>query len=415
MQLRELLANLFHVFERVVFEHRHELLDRNRHMVQSSLKAGDAVRVLFQLGIVDAGGGGDVEVVYGAGEHEILKIQVVEVPAVRAAVPCVCGIARQVVRPRPDAVLSRLVLGGVVIAHCGAAHRTTCQFLEEIRELLALAAALSFLSKESHILNAVEQRRVDDFGVVPRNYFLSHAAFLGLKFGDIFADNSTIAQEFVHITLMPHGFASIPSRDVFFNEGAGDDATPVATHVHVEDATDELCAIFEHMDFAVAHFKPARDLTRHDDALLGLLALRLPVRKRPERLVFALAVRTHHVRQNGEEGSVRGEVQDDVLCRKADSDAVLRDVEQQQQRFVHPISGQTVQGFGDEHRARRDFAALASLEEATEFACQGVVAAKSGDADVLQGFGDRQAMGFDESHGGVVLPAFTVAPGLALR
>ncbi len=66
MKLCELLANLFHVFERVVFEQRHELLDRNRNMVQLSFKGGDAVRVLFQLGIMDADGGDDVDLVHGA-------------------------------------------------------------------------------------------------------------------------------------------------------------------------------------------------------------------------------------------------------------------------------------------------------------------------------------------------------------
>ena len=82
-------------------------------------------------------------------------------------------------------------------------------------------------------------------------------------------------------------------------------------------------------------------------------------------------------------------VLDPYIDDNADFDAALGDVEQQQQSFVHPISGQTVQGFGDKHRARRDFAALASLEEATEFACQGVVAPESGDAYVLQGLGNR--------------------------
>jgi hypothetical protein len=82
MQFRELLAYFFHVLEFVGFEQRHELLDRDRHMVQLRLNGGNAVRVLFQLGSVDADGGDDVQVVYEAGEHEILNVQVVEVPAI---------------------------------------------------------------------------------------------------------------------------------------------------------------------------------------------------------------------------------------------------------------------------------------------------------------------------------------------
>jgi len=103
------------------------------------------------------------------------------------------------------------------------------------------------------------------------------------------------------------------------------------------------------------------------------------------------------------------------LRRKADSDAVLRDVQEQHQRLIHPITGQPVERLGDEHRARRDFTVLDALEKTAEFAYQGVVAAKSRDADVLQRFGDRQAVGLHKPQGGGVLPTFAVAPRLALR
>jgi hypothetical protein len=302
-----------------------------------------------------------------------------------------------------------------VIAHGPAANSTTREFLEKIRVLLALPAPLPLLAKERHVLHPCEQRRVNDFRVVPRNDFLPLVALFGLEFGDVFADNSPITQEFVNITFMPHGFTSIPSRDALFHEGAGDDATAVATHVHVEDAAHELCAFFEHVDFAIANFKPARHLARHDDAIFRLLAFRFPIRARSEGLVLGFTVGPHHVRQNGEEGSVGRKVKDHVLSRKADSDPVLRDVQKQHQRLIHPITGQPVEGLGDEHRTRRDFTALNALEEVAEFACQCVVAAKCRDADVLKRFRQVQAVGFDEPHGGVVLPPFTVAPSLRLR
>ena|GEM_PF-6707686 len=244
--------------------------------------------------------------------------------------PGVRGIASEVVRPWPDAALSRLVLGGVVIAHRGAANRTACEFLEEIRELFTFATALPFLAKERHVLHPCEQRRVNDFGVVPRNDFLANTAFFGLEFGNVFADNSPITQEFVHIALMPDSLSRVPSRDALLVQSPNDDATPVALHVHVEDATDELRTLFEHMNLAVTHLEPSRDLARHEDAFLRQLALRLPVGQRPEGFVLRLAVRPHHVRQDREKRSVRGKVEDHVLCCEADSDAVLGDLKEQQ-------------------------------------------------------------------------------------
>ncbi|WP_324351873.1 hypothetical protein [Desulfovibrio sp.] len=282
LQLSEFLSDFLHACEFMGFEQRHELLDRNRDVVKLRFKGGNAARVLPEFGIVDAGGGDDVNIVHDAGENKVLQIEIVEVAPVRASVPCVCGIARQVVRPRPDAVLSRLVLGGVVIAHCGATHRTACQFLEEIRELLALPTALAFLSKESHILNTVKRRTVDDLGVVARDDFLPHAAFLGLEFSNVFTNNGTIAQELVDVALMPNSRPRVPGQDALLAQSPSDDPAPVAAHIHVENAADELCAVFVHMNFAVVDFEPTRHLARHDDAFLRQLALRLPVRARSE-------------------------------------------------------------------------------------------------------------------------------------
>jgi len=194
MQLRELLANLFHVFERVVFEHRHKLLDGNRHMVQFSLKGDDAVRVLFQLGSVDADGGDDVQVVYEAGEHEVLNIQVVEVPPVRAAVPGMRGVAREIVCPRTEATFPGLVLRGIVVTHRPAADGAPGDFLEQVRVLFAFSAPLAFPAEKRHVLHPCEQCRVNDFRVVGSDNFLPLAALIGFELGDIVADNSTITQ-----------------------------------------------------------------------------------------------------------------------------------------------------------------------------------------------------------------------------
>jgi hypothetical protein len=361
---------------------------------------------------VNANGGGDVQIVHEAGEHEILKIQVVEVPAIRAAMPGMSGITRQVVRPRPDAALSRLVHGGVVITHCGAADRAPGQFLEEICELFAFAAALPLPAQERHVLNTVEQGAVDDLRVVADNDLLPYGAPIGLEFSDVFADNRPVAQQLVDVALMPNGFSRVPCRDAFLSQRPNNDPAPVALHVHVEDTTDELRSVFEHMKLAVTHLEPPRTLTRRNDSFPRKLTLRLPVRKRPERLVLRLTVRTHHVRKDREEGRVRGEVQDDVLRCEPDSDAMLRDVQEQHQRLIHPVSCQSVERLRDKHRTWRNLAVFNALEEAAKLSGLRVVAAKSRDADVLQCFGDRQAMGFDEPHGGVVLPPFAIAPCL---
>jgi len=305
-------------------------------------------------------------------------------------------------------------MDAVVISHRSAADRTTGEFLEEIRELLALSAPLALLAEKSHVLNAREDRRGNNLGVVPRDDFLRFSAPLGFELGDIIADDSAIAQELVDVAFVPHRLPCVPRRHAFFDEGADDDAAPIALHVHVEDAADELRALFEHVNLAIAHFEPPRDLARHDDAFFCVLALRLPVGQRPERLVLALAVRAHHVRQDREKRCVRRQVEYHVLCGEAYFDAVPGDLKQQHQCFVHTVAGQTVHGLGDEHRARRHFTALASLKKAAEFTGLGVVTAECGDTNVLHGFGHRQAVGFDESQCSVVLPAFAIAPGLAL-
>ena len=121
LQLREFLSDFLHADEFIGFKQRHELLDRNRDVVQLCFKGGNAARVLFELHVVDAGGGDDVQVVHGAGKNEVLQVHIIEVPTIRTAVARVGGIAREIVRPWPDAVLSRLVYGGVVIAHGSAA------------------------------------------------------------------------------------------------------------------------------------------------------------------------------------------------------------------------------------------------------------------------------------------------------
>ena len=94
---------------------------------------------------------------------------------------------------------------------------------------------------------------------------------------------------------------------------------------------------------------------------------------------------------------------------------MLGDVQKKQKRLVHTVAGQTVQGFGDKHRARRNFAVLDALQKTTEFARQRVVATESRNADVLQGFGDLQAVGLHKPQCGIVLPTFAVAPCLRLR
>lgn len=100
--------------------------------------------------------------------------------------------------------------------------------------------------------------------------------------------------------------------------------------------------------------------------------------------------------EDWKERGVRGEVEDDVLCGEFDFDAALGDVEQQQQRFVHPISGKTVQGFGNKHRARGNFAVFDALQKTAKPTILCVVATKRGDANVLQGFSDRLAVGLHE-------------------
>ncbi len=82
--------------------------------------------------------------------------------------------------------------------------------------------------------------------------------------------------------------------------------------------------------------------------------------------------------------------------------------------MVHTVASQTVQGFGDKHRARRNFAVFDALNKAAEFTRLRIVAAKCRDADVLQRFRQAQAVGLHEPHGGVVLPPFAVAPSLRL-
>jgi len=188
---------------------------------------------------------------------------------------------------------------------------------------------------------------------------------------------------------VPHGLSRVPGRNAFLDKRVGDDAAPVALHVHVENATHELCALFENMDFAVTHFKPARDLARRDNAAFRLLALGLPVLTRAKRLVLALAIRAHHVGQDGEEGSVGCKVQYDVLRCEPDSDAVLRDVQEQHQCLIHPVSCQSVERLRYKHRTWRNLAVLDALEEAAKLSGLRVVAAKSGHADVLHSFGDR--------------------------
>lgn len=58
------------------------LLDRSVSMVHLCFERGDAIHVLLHDGIMDADGGDDVEIVDDSGEHEVLKVQVVEVPAI---------------------------------------------------------------------------------------------------------------------------------------------------------------------------------------------------------------------------------------------------------------------------------------------------------------------------------------------
>jgi len=87
LQLRKFLSDFLHAREFMGFEQRHELLDRNRDMVKLRLNGRNAARVLLEFGIVYAGGGDDVEVIHDAGENEVFEVQLVEVPAVRAAVP----------------------------------------------------------------------------------------------------------------------------------------------------------------------------------------------------------------------------------------------------------------------------------------------------------------------------------------
>jgi hypothetical protein len=89
--------------------------------------------------------------------------------------------------------------------------------------------------------------------------------------------------------------------------------------------------------------------------------------------------------------------------------------QEQQQRFVHTVARQPVKRFCNKHRARRNFAVFDALNKTAEFTRLRIVAAKSRDADVLQGLGNRQSVGFDEPQRGVVLPPFAVAPGLRLR
>jgi len=152
--------------------------------------------------------------------------------------------------------------------------------LEKVREFLALPAPLPSLTKERHVLNTVERRTVDDLGVVADNGLLPDTALLGLGFGDVFTDNSTIAQEFVDVALMPHGLLRVPRRDTLFDKRPGDDAAPVSSQVHFEYPADELRARFEHMNLAVAHFKPTRNLARHDDAIFRFLAFVFQIRAR---------------------------------------------------------------------------------------------------------------------------------------
>jgi len=92
----------------------------------------------------------------------------------------------------------------------------------------------------------------------------------------------------------------------------------------------------------------------------------------------------------------------------------LGDFQEQQQRFVHTVARQPVKRFCNKHRTWRNLAVLDALEEAAKLSGLRVVAAKSRDADVLQRFRQVQAVGLHEPHGGVVLPAFAVAPSLRL-
>lgn len=323
-------------------------------------------------------------------------------------------VACQIVCPRSEATLAGSVMDAVVVSHGPTAHRAARDFLEEVREPLALPAPLPFVAQVRHVLNAIEQRRVDDFGVVPRNDFLPYAALLSLEFGNIIADNSAIAQQLVDVAFVPHRFARVPSRNALFHESPGDDAPTIPAHVHVEDATDKLRTFFEHVNFAVTHLKPARDMACHDDAVFRLLALRFPVRPRSEGLVLALAIRAHHVCQDRKERGVRGQVKDHVLGGEANLDPQLRDVEQELQGRVHAVAREPVQRFDHQHRTRRNLSILGSLEKAAKRTGRCIVAAKSGNADVLQRFRQAQAVGFDESHGGFVLSPFAIAPSLAL-
>jgi hypothetical protein len=191
-----------------------------------------------------------------------------------------------------------------VITHCATTHRAPSQFLEEIRELLALPASLPFLAKKRHVLNTVEQRHVNNFRVVPRNDFLAHTAFFGLELGDVVADNRTIAQEFVDVAFVPEGRPRVPGRDALLAQSPNDDAATVSSNVHLEYPTHELGALFEHVDFAIANFKPARHLACRDDSFFRKLALRLPVCPGSKRLVLGFTIGPHHVRKDGEECSV---------------------------------------------------------------------------------------------------------------
>ncbi len=204
--------------------------------------------------------------------------------------PGVSGIARQIVCPRPDATFPSLVDCGFVIAHGAAADGTPREFLEQIREFLAFAAALAFFAEERHVLDTVEECLVNNGGIVPRDDFLSPGSFFSLEFSDVFTDNRPIAQELVDVALVPNRLPRVPCRDAFLSQRPNNDPAPVALHVHVEDTTDELRSVFEHMKLAVTHLEPPRTLARRDDAVFRQLALCLPVFKGSERLVLTLAV-----------------------------------------------------------------------------------------------------------------------------
>jgi len=237
---------------------------------------------------------------------------------------------------------------------------------------------------------------------------------MGLEFGDVFADNRPVAQQLVDVALMPHRLPCVPCRDTFFDERPGDDATPVATHVHVEDATNELRTLFEHMNLAVAHFNRAENGEIPPGSMLVVESLDRLTRNCVNPALKLLL----DITQLGKIGLTAQNVILD-LASYAAFFPILADMMRSNSESEHK-SFRPLANWQTKRKLAKTGVIVTSqvprwLEEAAERAGRCVVATECRDADVLQGFGDRQAMGFDKPHGSVVLPTFIVAPGLALR